>query len=152
MICTACENLTINRLYARGCEHDPTTSEWKQAGYLILHDSYEALEAAAADGCQNCRTFHSRFVDTCGDVQGLRVALRGRRVELLMEDRDASPPIIAWLHTEPDDSDKSKRKIHQLYLQVGSEPWKPGVDHLSIAFRICVPRGTLHTTSNSTPN
>jgi hypothetical protein len=33
--------------------------------------------------------------------------------------------------------------IHQLYLQVGSEPWKPGVDHLNIAFRICAPRGMV---------
>jgi hypothetical protein len=135
MLCESCSNLTIDRLYSRACEHGPTSSGWNQAGYLILHSSYRSLEIAVTRGCDNCQIFHSRFIIVCGNVQALRT-----RIERLAESQDASLPIIAFLHTEPDE-DKAKRTIHQLYLQVGIEPWKPGVDHLSIAFRICVPRG-----------
>jgi hypothetical protein len=135
MLCKSCSNLTIDRLYSRACECDPTVPEWNQAGYLILHSSYSSLEIAATGGCGNCQIFHSRFTDACGNVQALK-----KRIELLVEFQDASLPIIAFLHTEPDE-DKTKRTIYQLYLQVGTEPWKPGVNHLSIAFRICVPRG-----------
>jgi hypothetical protein len=98
-----------------------------------LHPTYECLEAAVLEGCENCQTFHTRFVEACGEVQTLR-----EKLVLLAKSQDASLPIIAFLHMEFADG---KRTIQKLYLQIGAEPWKPGVDHLNIAFRICVSRG-----------
>jgi len=81
-----------------------------------------------------------RFVAACGDVQAFR-----EKLALLAKSQDASLPIIAFLHME---SGSGKRTMQKLNLQVGAEPWKPGVDHLNIAFRICVSRGP---NSNSPP-
>ena len=141
MICASCSNLTIDRIYTRACEYVPTKSGWNQTGYLILHPTYEYLEDAASKGCENCQNFHARFVAVCGGVQAFR-----EKLALLAKFQDASLPIIAFLHME---SANGKRMIHKLSLQVGAEPWKPGVDHLNIAFRICVSRGV---NSNSLPS
>ncbi|KAE9375285.1 HET-domain-containing protein [Stipitochalara longipes BDJ] len=138
MLCEACEKLTIERLYTQALKPVPKDSGWNQAGYLVLHHSYDALEAAGAEGCENCQAFHARFVDVCDDIQALRT-----KIERLAESQNTTLPIIAFLHTEPDSSGKSRREIHQLYLQVGTGPRKPGIDQLSIAFRICVPREYL---------
>jgi hypothetical protein len=123
-------------LYTKALEPVPQDSGWNRAGYLVLHHSYDALEAASAEGCENCQIFQKRFIDAYGNVQALMT-----KIDLLAESQDTAIPIIALLHTEPDDIDRSRRSSHQLYLQVGIEPWKPGIDQVSIAFRICVPRG-----------
>jgi len=47
---------------------------------------------------------------------------------LLTKSDDTPPPAIAFLYTELSDSGEGRRKIHQLYLQICNELWKPGVD------------------------
>jgi hypothetical protein len=64
-----------------------------------------------------------------------------KRLASLAESRDPPFPIIAYLQMGFKES--GKYPIHKLYLQVGDEPLKPGVDPLSIAFKISRPPGRL---------
>ena len=135
MICTSCENLTIDRLYARASEYVPKSrSGWKQTGYLEHHRSYECLKRAAEDGCTNCQAFHERFVDLGGGVQGLR-----KRLASLAKSRGPPFPIIVFLQMGFNEG--GKYPIHKLRLQVGEEPLKPGVGPLGVAFKISRLRG-----------
>jgi hypothetical protein len=138
MLCKGCENLTIETLYQRACDHPPgSKTGWNQAGYVILHEAYESLESSAQTGCKYCQIFHSRFISVSGGIDLLR-----KKLDFLANPEDPELPIIAFLEMAAWQA--GKRPITRLLLQVGTEPWKAGPDDsLIAAFRISTSRGMV---------
>ena len=136
MLCDACETLTIDRLYACAREYVPTSkSGWNQTGYLEFHASLESLETAAEGGCPNCRTFLERFIEVQCGVEEL-----GKRIGHLAGSPGSPVPVIAFLQVGF--KEDGKHPIQKLHLQIGTDPWKPGVNPLVITFKISQPRGS----------
>lgn len=136
MLCDACETLTIDRLYARAREYVPQPkSGWNQTGYLEFHASHKSLEMAAEDGCPNCRTFLERFTEVQCGVEESR-----KRITRLAGSPGSPVPVIAFL--QMGFKEDGKYPIQKLHLQIGTDPWKPGVDPLVITFKISQPRGS----------
>ncbi|KAE8444545.1 hypothetical protein EG329_014469 [Mollisiaceae sp. DMI_Dod_QoI] len=116
MSCRACEALTIDGLFDR---------TYTAPGHMILHSSYNLLEAAAKNGCNTCRAFDSRFRNNFVDLKA-RLAL--------LEARGAVPPVVVFVGMGVPQNDQ--RPLIQLHVQIGDEPERPGVEQLKISFRV----------------
>lgn len=113
--CKACEGLNIDDLYSQAS---------KSPSHTLLYTSYNLLESAASDGCNNCRTFQGRFNDQYGDLKGKLAQLEGSR----------ATPVIVFLQTAFPEN--GKRPIIKLHVQIGDGPERPGVEPLRISFRV----------------
>ncbi len=130
MSCRACEALTIDGLFDR---------TYTAPGHMILHSSYNLLEAAAKNGCNTCRAFDSRFRNNFVDLKA-RLAL--------LEARGAVPPVVVFVGMGVPQNDQ--RPLIQLHVQIGDVPERPGVEQLKISFRVSKSRGMI--SSSDLPN
>ena len=138
MVCSACEVLTIDRLYLKGRQPVNTRdrTKWNRSGYLEFHPTYRSLQDSAGDGCTNCQHFHSRFVDL-----GSGEELLANRIAALAGSENSPVPVIAWIDFWTKTSDEGRSRISNLSLQVGTEIVGPGINPLSLTFKVTRPRG-----------
>ncbi|PVH80460.1 HET-domain-containing protein [Cadophora sp. DSE1049] len=137
MICSSCEALTIDRLYSKARQPVNTRdrTKWNRSGYLEFHPTYQSLHDTATDGCTNCLYLHSKFVELEGSEE-----LLATRVAALAGPKQCPVPVIAWIDFWTKTSDEGRSRISNLSLQVGTEIASPGVNPLSLTFKVIRPR------------
>jgi AhpD family alkylhydroperoxidase len=138
MICSACELLTIDRLYAKAGEPINTRdrTRWNSCRYLELHPSYQSLQKAAENGCTNCQAFHEKLLTLHGGAQAL-----AKRLAILAGSQDFPVPVIAYLSFGTKIATKKKSIIAHICLQVGTQNLGPSEFSLILTFKIIGPRG-----------
>lgn len=126
--CTACDTLNIENLYSSQLQGQ------NKAGQTILHLSYEDLENNAKNGCDNCRTFRDRFRSTHGNLS--------ERLGQPQKPHDSSAVFVYLQTAFPKNGERPIIKFH---VQIGNEPKQPGVEQLSISFRVSQAWGRFRT-------
>lgn len=142
MICSACKVLTIDRLYSKGRQPVNTRdrTKWNRSGYLEFHPTYRSLQDSARDGCANCQQFHLKFVELSSSEEVL-----AKRIAALAGSECSPVPVIAWVDFWTKTSDEGRSRISNLSLQVGTEIAGPGINPLSLIFKVTRPRGHIPT-------
>lgn len=124
MACKACEGLNIEDLF---------TQASLKPNHLVLHTSYELLEAAAKDGCSTCNTFQTCFRNNFVNLK--------EKVAQLEHALGISPPVVVFLQMAF--GENWKRPINKFHVQIGSDPERPGVEQFKISFRVSKTWGTV---------